>query len=59
MYTGEKDRIAHINFVMSCIHRSTNQIYEHLIDREYEDLRKEISLLMKQLKDIKDSIDDD
>ena len=43
MYTGEKDRIAHINFVMSCIHRSTNQIYEHLIDREYEDLRKEIS----------------
>ena len=36
-----------------------NQIYVHLIDREYEDLRKEISLLMKQLKDIKDSVDDD
>jgi len=59
VYTGEEDRIAHINFVMSCIHRSTNQIYEHLMDREYEDLRKEILLLTKQLKEIKDSVNDD
>lgn len=59
MYTGDRERIAHINYLMSKIHSSTNQIYEHLIDREYDELREELSELMRQLKEIKESVDDD
>tara|TARA_R110000751_G_C13490460_1_gene449021 strand:+ start:152 stop:337 length:186 start_codon:yes stop_codon:yes gene_type:complete len=55
----EKERINHINYVMGVIHEATNQIYEHLIDREYGELMVEIKELTKHLKEIKDSIQDD
>ena len=55
----EKERVNHINHLMGVIHQSTNQIYEHLIDREYNELVVEIKELTKHLKEIKDSIQDD
>ena len=38
----EKKRIQNINFIMSDIHDSVNQIYETLIDQDYEKTRKSI-----------------
>ncbi len=52
----EKKRIQNINFIMSDIHDSVNQIYETLIDQEYDDTRKSILALNTKLKSINESI---
>ena len=52
----EKKRIQHINFIMSDIHESVNQIYETLIDQEYDNTRKSILTLNSKLKSINESI---
>jgi hypothetical protein len=52
----EKKRIQNINFIMSDIHDSVNQIYETLIDQEYDDTRKSILALNSKLKSINESI---
>ena len=52
----EKKRIQNINFIMSDIHDSVNQIYETLIDQEYEDTRRCILTLNSKLKSINESI---
>ena len=52
----EKKRIQNINFIMSDIHDSVNQIYETLIDQEYDGTRKSILALNSKLKSINESI---
>jgi len=52
----EKKRTQNINFIMSDIHDSVNQIYETLIDQEYDDTRKSILALNSKLKSINESI---
>ena len=52
----EKKRIQNINFIMADIHDSVNQIYETLIDQEYDDTRKSILALNSKLKSINESI---
>jgi len=52
----EKKRIQNINFIMSYIHESVNQIYETLIDQEYDNTRKSILTLNSKLKSINESI---
>ena len=52
----ENKRIQNINFIMSDIHDSVNQIYETLIDQEYDDTRKSILALNSKLKSINESI---
>jgi len=52
----EHRRIQNINFVMDDLHSSLNSIYEHLIDREYEPLRKEVNVFSKKLKSVSDSV---
>ena len=52
----EKKRIHNINFIMSDIHESVNQIYETLIDQEYDNTRKSILTLNSKLKSINESI---
>ena len=52
----EKKRIQNINFIMSDIHESVNQIYETLIDQEYDNTRKSILTLNSKLKSINESI---
>ena len=37
----DKERLKHINFVMDDLHSSLNQVYEHLVDREFPELKKE------------------
>jgi len=38
----DKKRLQNINFIMADIHDSANQIYETLVDQEYEETRKTI-----------------
>ena len=55
----EKKRIQNINFIMSDIHDSVNQIYETLVDQEYDETRKSILTLNSKLKTINESINDE
>ena len=55
----DKKRLQNINFIMSDIHASVNQIYETLVDQEYEETRKSILKLNSKLKIINESINDE
>ena len=55
----ELERLNYINRIMDDIHDSSNQIYEHLVDREYDELKVEINNQIKQLKQLLDSLEDD
>ena len=55
----DKKRLQNINFIMSDIHDSVNQIYETLVDQEYEETRKTILILNSKLKTINESINDE
>jgi hypothetical protein len=55
----DKERISHINYVMDTIHNSAAEIYESLIDREFDSLNTEISNLISILKDISTSVEND
>jgi len=55
----EIERLNYINRIMDDIHDSSNQIYEHLVDREYDELKVEINNQIKQLKQLLDSLEDD
>jgi hypothetical protein len=55
----EIERLNYINRTMDDIHDSSNQIYEHLVDREYDQLKVEINNQIKQLKQLLDSLEDD
>ena len=44
---------------MEDIHDSSNQIYEYLIDKENEALKLEVNVLIRQLKLILESIEDE
>ena len=55
----EQERIRHINYLMSELHDSTNDIYEGLIDREFDSLKGIISLQIERLTDLRSSIEDE
>ncbi len=55
----DRERITHINYLMDNIHDSTTQIYESLIDRDFENLKEHINILQTILKDISISVEDD
>jgi len=55
----ELERLNYINRIMDDIHDSSNEIYERLVDREYEELKLEINNQIKQLKQLLDSLEDD
>ncbi len=55
----DKKRLQNINFIMSDIHDSVNQIYETLVDQEYDETRKTILLLNSKLKTINESINNE
>ena len=52
-------RIQHINHLMNDIHASSNQIYEHLMDSDYDSLKKEATDQIKRLRLIIDSVQDE
>jgi hypothetical protein len=55
----DKKRLQNINFIMSDIHDSVNQIYETLVDQEYDETRKSILTLNSKLKTINESINEE
>lgn len=55
----DNERLNYINQLMGGLHDSLNSIYEHLVDRDFESLNKELTKIMSDLKDIKLSIEDD
>jgi phage terminase Nu1 subunit (DNA packaging protein) len=55
----ERKRIQNINFIMDDIHASINDIYESLVDQEYDVTRKSILSLNSKLKTINESINDE
>lgn len=55
----ENDKIKHINFLMDELHDSLSNIYEMLIDNEFDECSDEITSLIKSLRSILDSIKED
>ena len=55
----DKKRLQNINFIMADINDSVNQIYETLVDQEYDETRKTILLLNSKLKTINESINEE
>ena len=55
----DKERIAHINYLMDPIHDSASEIYESLVDREFDILKTQIKELQLILSDIYSSVEDD
>jgi hypothetical protein len=55
----ETKRVQNINFLMDDIHDSANQIYEHLIDEEFSELKEEVSSLIRTLKSVLESVEDE
>ena len=51
-------RLLHIKFTMIYIHDSADAIYEGLIDREYTEVKGQVTHLMSILETIKDSLAD-
>jgi len=55
----ERKRIQNINFIMDDINDSVSNIYESLVDQEYDQTRKSILILNGKLKTINESINDE
>jgi hypothetical protein len=55
----QQSRLNNINLLMKDKHDSTNQIYEHLADRENKEVRAEVKLLIKKLDNIVSSLEDE
>tara|TARA_S200002703_G_scaffold6215_1_gene6926 strand:+ start:246 stop:428 length:183 start_codon:yes stop_codon:yes gene_type:complete len=59
MKSLEDKRIQNINFIMDDVHASSNNIYESLVDRDFDSLKAEVQSLIKQLKLILESVQDE
>jgi len=49
-------KVNHVNFVMNEINTLTDDIYESLIDEEYDTTHVKINSLIKKLKEVGSSI---
>lgn len=55
----ENKRAERIAFMMLHHHNTLSDIYEKLVDREFDNLERQIRTLMTDLRDIIKSIEDD
>ena len=55
----ERERLHHINIMMVELHEKNNQIYEQLVDKEYEELKTVVSEQIDTLKLLLDSLQDE
>ena len=55
----ERERLRHINIVMVELHENNNQIYEQLVDREYEELKVVLVEQIDTLKVLLESLQDE
>ena len=59
MKSLENKRIQNINFIMDDVHDSSNSIYESLVDKDFDSLKTEVQSLIKKLKLILESVQDE
>ena len=59
MKSLENKRIQNINFIMDDVHDSSNSIYEHLVDKDFDSLKVDVQSLIKKLKLILESVQDE
>tara|TARA_B100000085_G_scaffold283691_1_gene314953 strand:+ start:8303 stop:8485 length:183 start_codon:yes stop_codon:yes gene_type:complete len=59
MKSLEDKRIQNINFIMDEVHSASNNIYENLVDKDFDSLKIEVQSLIKQLKLILESVQDE
>lgn len=55
----EKERLAHINYKMEVIHDYVDDVYELLVDRDFNELSAVLVDLIEELKEIQLSITDE
>ncbi|MDB4789588.1 hypothetical protein OAG47_01720 [Verrucomicrobiales bacterium] len=55
----EKERLAHINYKMGVIHDFVDDIYELLVDRDFDELSDVLVELIEELREIQLSITDE
>lgn len=55
----DTERINHINHLMGELNDSTAEIYESLIDREFDELKVIIPKLITKLREIQNSVEDE
>lgn len=55
----DTERINHINHLMEELNDSNAEIYESLIDREFDELKVIISKLITKLREIQNSVEDE
>jgi hypothetical protein len=53
----DSERLVHINILMDGIHDSCNNIYEHLVDGEFDDLIPVLNTLIAELRRLKSSVE--
>jgi len=51
-FAHRMENIEYINSVMSEINDLTDTIYEHLVDAEYKEMKSNIQILIKVLRDL-------
>tara|TARA_Y100000385_G_C12535898_1_gene401594 strand:+ start:143 stop:325 length:183 start_codon:yes stop_codon:yes gene_type:complete len=59
MTPHQKRRLTHINHLMNGVHDSSNEIYEHLVDREIKQTKLAVKALIKKLEAILNSLQDE
>lgn len=57
--TRDKERLQHINNIMNDIHDSTNEVYECLVDEEFENLRTELKKTIAILSNLLEAVEDE
>ena len=53
------ERLQHINFIMDDLYDSATEIYESLVDKEFEELDAALDELIGKLQQMKESIEDE
>tara|TARA_R100001510_G_C7522288_1_gene117274 strand:+ start:360 stop:551 length:192 start_codon:yes stop_codon:yes gene_type:complete len=55
----ERERLNHINTLMSSLHDCNNRVYEGLVDRDFDSVKAAIDEQMERLAEIRNSVDDE
>jgi flagellin-specific chaperone FliS len=55
----DNERVKHINYLMDGLYDRLSELYEALVDRELEESKDTITSIIKELKSLQDSMEDD
>lgn len=55
----EQERLNHINYLMDELHGYTSEVYECLVDRDFDELPRVVNKLISKLNELKTSVEDE